>query len=113
MAVFTWVPSKSYTKKSKPRVKEISFGDGYSQRVPEDINILAAEWNLTFSNRPIAEANALTLFLEDKKGASAFSWTPQGQAQVSVICTEWDEKYTSHISRTITAKFKLVYEVVL
>ena len=114
MAVFTWTPSKQFTQRSKPRVKRLQFGDGYSQRVPEDINILDQSWDITFVNRGLTEAGAITSFLEDKKGAEAFLWAPTGDSTaISVVCEEWDEKYTSHITRTISVKFTRVYEEIV
>ena len=89
MAVFTWTPSKMFTKKVKPRVKVIQFGDGYSQRVPETINNLEAEWSLTFSNRGLIDAAALISFLETHTGSEAFNWTPTGDStSVAVYCPE-------------------------
>lgn len=109
---FTYVPSTSYSKTFKPRVRVVSFGGGYSQRVPDSINNIDMEWSLQFTNRPYAEANALIAFLEDKQGAEAFLFTPVDEpaTEYKVTCDTWSSVATSHLSKTISCTFKRVYE---
>lgn len=114
MADFTWVPSRGYTTKAKPRVFSATFGDGYSQRVSDGINNIDYSWTLNFSSISVATAAEITTFLASKKGATSFTWntTPGDNAtEVKVICSSWDESYDSHISRSIQAEFVRVYDI--
>lgn len=111
MAIFTYIPSTSFSADSTPKVLTAKFGDGYSQRVADGINTIKKEWNLSFNNRSLADALAIKTFFADRKGVEAFSWTPTGEAAaVSVIAPSWKEVYASPLTRTITAKFQIVYE---
>ena len=111
MAIFTYIPSTSFSADSTPKVLTAKFGDGYSQRVADGINTIKKEWNLSFSNRSLEDALAIEAFFVARKGVEAFTWTPVGEATaVSVIASSWKEVYTSPITRTITAKFEIVYE---
>lgn len=114
MATFTWVPSRGFSSDYKPRILEATFGDGYSQRVPDGINTNLGKWNLQFRNINLATADTILAFLDARNGTEAFTWTPPGKGQsVSVICKEYGEVYTASIARTIQAKFEQVPEVVV
>src|ERR1700761_9317680 len=45
---FTWKSNYKFDNTSTPRVKQIQFGDGYSQRVPDGINNLLLNYKFTF-----------------------------------------------------------------
>lgn len=109
--IFTFTPSKNVSKTVKTRTREANFGDGYSQRVPDGINNILREWRLTFENRSIDTANQIIGFLESKNGSESFSWTPPNSpVTYKVVCMEWSELDTSHISKTINATFKQVFD---
>lgn len=104
--VFSYVPSKSFTKETKPRISTAQFGSGYSQTVAYGINNIDISWKLSFVNQSISTANAIVAFLTARGGSEYFLFTPPGEVtQYKVICQEWSEEYTSHISRTINATF--------
>jgi phage-related protein len=112
LSTFTWIPSKSLTRTSKPRVTTGQFGDGYSQRTRFGINTLADSWSLSFVNNSNTIADLILAFLEDKGGSAAFYFTPPYTAtQYKVVCPEWSTEYTSHISKTIQCTFVRVYDV--
>lgn len=47
-----------------------------------------------------------------RAGVDYFYWTPPDSPEVlKVVCEEWDEEYSSSISRTINAKFTRVYDI--
>lgn len=111
MAVFTYTPSKGFTKQSNPRVLVAQFGDGYSQRLGDGINPVSESWSLNFGSIDITTAQNIVSFFETHKGYIAFDWTPPGDlTAIKVICDNWSAQYESHISRTLTASFKRVYE---
>lgn len=118
-AVFTFVPSLNFRKTNKSRVIECRFGEGYSQRMGDGLNTINMEWQVTFENKPIAEAQAIVAFFETagtgqpgSSGVDYFLWTPPNDTiQYKVICADYEETYTSHISRTVTATFRRVYDL--
>ena len=48
-------PDKSFSKKVKPTILKVQFGDGYEQRVSEGLNPLKETFSINFDNRPKAE----------------------------------------------------------
>lgn len=111
LLTFTYTPSKGISSSSKPRVVSAQFGDGYSQRVPDGLNSVVKEWDLSFNSNPVNKANSIVKFFEDRKGSEPFLWTPPGETtQYLVICQEWNMVYQTHLSRTVTAKFKQVFD---
>ena len=47
-----------------------------------------------------------------RAGVDYFYWTPTDSTEtIKVTCEEWDEEYSSTISRTINAKFVRVYDI--
>ena len=67
------VPDKNFTKKVKPTVLRIQFGDGYEQRVAEGINSLKETYTVGFNNRPKAEIDDIVAFFDNKKGTTALT----------------------------------------
>ena len=63
-------PDKSFSKKVKPTVLKIQFGDGYEQRVAEGINSLKETFSVGFTNRPKAEIDDIVAFFDNKKGTT-------------------------------------------
>lgn len=109
--VFNYMPSKSFQKATKARVKKAQFGDGYSQRLVDGINSIINEWSINFTSKSISEINNIVQFFETNNGASYFLWTPPGEStQYKVICQEWSKTYDSHISASLSAKFEQVFD---
>lgn len=109
--VFSWVPSKSFTKSVKPRVLNAQFGDGYSQRAVNGINSIVREWNLSFNSKSIKDINAIETFLSNRKGVEGFLWTPPGESTAyAVICQDWSRTYDTHISASLQARFTQIFD---
>lgn len=89
METFTWTPDYAPQGEEKPRVLKSSFGDGYTQRTGDGTNTILPTWALTFSGRSQAEYAAILAFLRVRKGVEAFYFTPPGESQTKVICSEW------------------------
>ena len=106
--------SKSFTRTSKPSVVSASFGNGYSQRISQGINTQTDSWELSFTNQPTTVANEILSFFESKKGVDSFWFLPPYDANIPylVICSEWSYEHTSHISKSITATFTRVYDII-
>jgi len=111
MATFTTVPSFSSPESSAPKVRKVSLGDGYEQRVAMGINNDPKTWRLQFNNRTDADRDTIRNFLEARKGSEAFDWTtPWGQAGRKWVCEEWSIDPTNCNNNQITATFRQVFE---
>lgn len=109
---FTWNPSKSFQKTTRPRVYVAQFGDGYSQRLGAGINRKVNEWSVSFNSKSVTEIEEICAFLEQMDGVTGFNWTPPGESTTyAVICQEWTKTYDTHISASLQAKFLQIFDV--
>ena len=127
-------PTIGFRKTVKAKVLTAQFGDGYSQRTSNGLNSAPKEWTLSFVNQDLTTTNAIKDFLDvggtslysgfypeavliqqgstTSMGVEYFYWTPSNETTAyKVICSEYDEEYTSHISRTINCKFTQVFDL--
>lgn len=110
MAVFTYTPDFGAIKKLSPKIKSISFGDGYEQRARDGLNTNPQTWDLTFSNRTDTEASNIDAFLTARGGYESFTWTPYNESAGKYVCKEWSKSLDSYNRNTITATFMQVFE---
>lgn len=113
MSSFVWFPDPGATKTPKARVIDIQFGDGYCQRQSYGLNSVSQEWNLSFSNRPQSESDAIDSFLSSMGGVQAFDFTPPDQSSpIKVICRSgnWSKQVLIGSIYNLTAKFEQVFE---
>lgn len=111
MATFPSIqPTYGASKTSRPRVLNVQFGDGYSQRVRFGLNTDLKSWNLTW-NVSETDADTIESFLEARAGVESFEWTPLDTSTAyRWICQEWS-KTIPYVNRaTITATFIQVAE---
>lgn len=112
MATFTWSADYGASVDLQPRVKQVSFGDGYEQRVADGINTLRQMWQLNFSNRTLTEINAIDTFLRARGGIEAFDWTPpRASVAGKFVCRSWQRTAVAGVIDSISAKFEQVFEV--
>lgn len=111
MATFPAIaPTYGAQKTSQPRVRNVQFGDGYSQRLRYGLNTNPKSWSLTWE---VSETDADTIesFLDARAGAESFSWTPPGgENNAKWICSQWTKTIPYLNRATITATFTQVYE---
>lgn len=110
MATFTYTPDFGANKKLTPRIKSISFGDGYEQRYNDGLNTNPQIWMLSFSNRTDTEAEAIDDFLAARGGVESFDWTPYNESAGKYVCKEWSKSLDSYNRNTIQATFVQVFE---
>lgn len=115
MSVFTYTPDFGASRKSKPRVNAIQFGDGYEQRVATGQNRDPKVWALRFSNRSVDDIDAIEAFLEARVTASgtheSFDWTPpRADTAITVVCREWDRTIDHAETDSLAATFIQVFE---
>lgn len=109
-------PDKNFSKKTKPRVLKVSFGDGYEQRLKDGINTLNQNFNISFNNRPTQEIDDIVDFLDSKGGTTSFDFTipdPDGvgnETTVKVVCEDYNQVYYNLNIGSCTASLRRVYE---
>mgnify|MGYP003109826395 FL=1 len=105
---FTWTPSYNQSAQISPRVLSVRFGDGYTQRIPDGINNNLLNLELSFENRTEKEATAILHFLNARRGAEAFAYTPPSpyQTQKMFICKSFDSTFIFNDNFSIKAKFE-------
>lgn len=112
MATFTYIPEYPPTEVSKPRVRQVQFGDGYEQRVRFGLNTDLKTWQLTFKARDNTETTGIRDFLQARAGVESFTWTPPLWSAVAgqYVCDEWQITADAYNLNTITATFRQVAE---
>ena len=108
---FTWYPDTGHSLAEKPKVRVISFGDGYEARFKSGMNNLAQKWSLKFS-RGRVEADAILTFLRAKGATFPFKWKPPIGELGSYICRDWKVSIDKGLV-VITCDFEQVFEKVV
>lgn len=85
----SYVPDLNASRKREPKILRADFGDGYLQATGDGINPYKETWDMSFSNRTIAEINEIKTFLDDKNGAVSFYWTPPDEAPLTPNPKRW------------------------
>ena len=105
MKKFNWIPEESIKVSVKPKVKVISFGDGYEQRIADGINNQLREYSLSFSGEE-ADIREIDKFLTEHGAVKAFIWTPQDTWQPGTFkCEEWSITVNGYWNQ-LSAKFQ-------
>lgn len=60
----------------KYRTLMAGFGDGYDQVVPDGVNTLDEEWDLSYNDYPKVDILNMRNFLDARRGVESFLWTP-------------------------------------
>jgi phage-related protein len=103
-------PDYGVAKESRPRVNNIQFGDGYSQRSSDGINTNLARWPMQFTLRTRTLIDSIDAFLAARGAIESFDWTtPSGNA-VKVICREWRTMYNHDGDCSLSCVFEEVPE---
>lgn len=108
MATFTYTPDRPATENSAPRV-DVALLGGYEQRNILGINPFRDSWDLNFSARSVADAEAILNFFSARNGIEAFEWTTPFGETGQFVASDWGASLDSCNLRTISAKFDLTY----
>ena len=112
MATFPSItPSYGTVKRSEPKVRVASFGDGYEQRVSFGLNQNPKTYELTFV---ISEADSDTIetFLDARAAdGDSFTFTPPNEsASAEFVCQTWSKTMVTNGFVNLTATFRQVFE---
>jgi phage-related protein len=113
MATFPDIaPNYGATKQSQPRVRNVQFGDGFSQRLRYGLNQDAKVWDLTWEHISEADSDTIEAFLEARGGAEDFEWSPPDETETyKWICQRWSKRLTASGLNSLSATFQQVFEV--
>jgi phage-related protein len=111
-------PDKSMTKTSAPRVLQISFGDGYEQRIADGINSINETYSLSFKTRLKEDIDDIVSFLDAQKNVAKFLYTMPdsnnttrtGEKDVKVVATNYSITYDYEDFYSLTLSLKRVFE---
>jgi phage-related protein len=104
-------PDFSLTKKSEPNVRTVQYGDGYSQRLTYGLNQNPKVWDLKWTAKTNADADAIEAFFDARKGSESFDWTPPaGGSSGKYICPSWSRELQYANINIISASFIQVFE---
>tara|TARA_Y100000361_G_scaffold30367_2_gene25202 strand:- start:782 stop:1123 length:342 start_codon:yes stop_codon:yes gene_type:complete len=113
MATFPDIaPNYGATKQSQPKVRNVQFGDGFSQRLRYGLNQDAKVWDLTWEHISEADSDTIEAFLEARGGAEDFDWSPPDETETyKWICQRWSKRLTASGLNSLSATFQQVFEV--
>ena len=104
-------PTYGTVKRSEPRLRVVSLGDGYEQRISFGINQNPKPYDLTFL---ISGANSDTIetFLDARADdGDSFTFTPPGEGSSGeFVCQTWSKTLTTNGFVTLNATFRQVFE---
>lgn len=100
------VAPSSYSESTKPRVRTVNFGDGYTQETPDGLNFkpknFSLVWDMVFDD----DKTTIVNFLEARGGYQTFNWlNPSNNTTYKVKCREWNVDYVNPGIWRITATF--------
>jgi phage-related protein len=106
------VPDFGLSKKSEPVVRNVQFGDGYSQRISFGLNQEPERiGSLTWTNRINADITAIETFFDARAGAESFTWNPpDGASSYKFIASSWNKQIDYAGVSTLSATFQQVFE---
>ena len=112
MATFPSItPTYGTVKNNQPRMRVVTFGDGYEQRITHGINQAPKSYDLTFV---ISEADSDTIetFLDARAvDAAPFTFTPPGEASSGkYVCQQWQKTMVTNGFVNLSATFRQVFE---
>ena len=105
--------SYEVAKTTDTRTLQANFGDGYTQRAADGINITKDIWQLRWIGLSSTDSDTLTDFFEARGGWEEFEWTPHGEVSAKkFICKNWNKTWNrSEECINIEAQFEQVYDL--
>ena len=89
-------------------VREVQFGDGYSQRAGDGINNIKRAWDLNWDMLSFDQAKDIQTFLENKGGWQSFTYTVPSDIQRKYKCKTFTPAFASGEFFSLSATFEEV-----
>lgn len=104
---FVWVPSYNSPVEQEPNVKNIQFGEGYSQRLSIGISSDLPIYSVVFDKRDNFESRAIVHFLTTREAVEFFLFTPPFpyNSLRRFICKKWRLTPNFYNNFNINAEF--------
>ena len=83
-------PSYNMQKRSRPSVRSVQFGDGYTQRIIWGENQNPKVWNLDWRNISEADSDTIETFLDARGGKEGLPRTAQAGPLMGELSEETD-----------------------
>lgn len=105
-------PDFGATKKSQPNVQVVKLGDGYEQRFRFGLNQNPKVWDLKWTAKTNADADAIEAFFDARANAAeSFEWTPLDEnTSYRWVCETWSREHQYANINIISATFRQVFE---
>lgn len=105
-------PDFGASKKSEPKLRVMKFGDGYEQRIRFGLNQNPKVWDLTWTAKSNADADAIEAFFDARASdGDPFDWTPiEESTSYKFVCDSWTRDHQYANINIIRATFRQVYE---
>lgn len=111
LETFTYQRQKGATGKTTYRVREVQFGEGYSQAVQDGMNNEVQVWPLTFEGG-LAYITEIKSFFDRHHGYKSFYWTPPGAGGPLLFrVTEVSITSINGGVYSLSAEFKQVFQL--
>jgi phage-related protein len=96
-------PSVGTSSETTARVREASFGDGYSQITADGLNSVSAQVTLVLEGIPVADAEAVQSVLAGWRGATTFVFMLPGSSLARRwTCRKWSSSPPEYGLTTLT-----------
>ena len=107
---FFWVPTYGSAVTSEPRLKTISFGDGYEQRLNDGINNKLLNLSVKFNGRTHNQARMILHFLDARGGKESFVFEPPVPYNKNklFVCKNWSSSNDFYNNINIECSFQEV-----
>lgn len=103
MEIFTWkINAEDFSETSKFDVREVQFGDGYTQVQPKGLRPKKREWDASVTDKK-AVIEMIAAFFDKHGGVKSFRWN-----NAIVRVSEYNVKPLGGIVYKISFKFKEV-----
>jgi len=103
-------PSYGTASQVRYAYKEAKFGDGYTVRAGDGINVRRESWSVTWEDRGDADLDTLVAFFDTLAGVTPFEWTaPRESTEKRWRCADFTRTPTGHQVGTLTAVFERYY----
>lgn len=106
-------PSYGSSLSVKPQVKEISFGDGYSERIELGMKRFKESLSLSWEGITVAEADEIRNFFENEAaGGAPFYWqSPDGVTKSYYYTEAFSYTYVSYNTRNFSITINETSEI--
>ena len=109
MSTFTWMVTFGTILNKAPKIRKVSYGDGYVQRSPVGINSNPKSWAVSIDSLEDDEAKAIMDFLDAANGVSSFTWVDLEGVSGIYTAETYSRAYDDDGKNSIKVVFNQVY----